>query len=123
MSTNHAAPWPVVHLELHTPDRAAAGAFYARLLHWRPELIEARVGSYLSLDLGGGSTNKLNGPGSSARGCVANFVSFSGWNVSHVTASSCISCVPFDFSASPGCGPCGKPDGCGVIEPTSTVPI
>jgi uncharacterized protein len=44
---------PVVHLELHTPDRAAAGAFYKRLLAWHSELIEARCGSYLALDLGG----------------------------------------------------------------------
>jgi predicted enzyme related to lactoylglutathione lyase len=47
-------PQPVVHLELHTPDRAAASAFLATLLHWRPELIEVRLGSYLGLDLGGG---------------------------------------------------------------------
>jgi len=47
-------PRPVVHLELHAADRAAAGAFYARLLDWRPELIEARCGSYLALELGGG---------------------------------------------------------------------
>jgi hypothetical protein len=46
--------------------------------------------------------------------------SFSGWNVSHITASSVVSCMPIDFSASPGCGPCGSPDGCRVIEPTST---
>src|SRR6266540_4456263 len=50
----------------------------------------------------------------------ANFVSFSGWNVSHITASSCVSCVPIERSASPGCGPCGKPDGWSVIDPTST---
>jgi uncharacterized protein len=47
-------PRPLVHLELHAPDRAAAGAFYAGLLDWRPELIEARCGSYLALELGGG---------------------------------------------------------------------
>jgi predicted enzyme related to lactoylglutathione lyase len=51
MSMN-SRPRPVVHLELHTPDRAAAGAFYASLLHWRPELIEARCGSYLAFELG-----------------------------------------------------------------------
>jgi uncharacterized protein len=50
---NLVRPRPVVHLELHTPDRAAAGVFYARLLAWRPELIEARCGSYLALGLGG----------------------------------------------------------------------
>lgn len=45
---------PVVHLELHAPDRAAACAFYARLLHWQPELIEARCGSYVAFELGRG---------------------------------------------------------------------
>src|SRR5205823_7503610 len=50
----------------------------------------------------------------------ANFDSFNGWKVSHITASSCVSCIPIDFSARPGCGPCGRPDGCRVIEPTST---
>src|SRR6266542_286951 len=49
----------------------------------------------------------------------ANVVSRSGWNVSHITASSCVSVIPSERSASPGCGPCGKPDGCSVIEPTS----
>jgi predicted enzyme related to lactoylglutathione lyase len=43
-----------VHLELHSPNQAAAAAFYARLLSWRPELITARCGSYLALDCGGG---------------------------------------------------------------------
>ena len=47
-------PRPVVHLELHTGDQAAASAFYMRLLRWRPELIYARSGSYLALELGGG---------------------------------------------------------------------
>ena len=45
-------PRPVVHLELHTGDRVAAGAFYDRLLRWRPELIEGESGSYLGLELG-----------------------------------------------------------------------
>lgn len=44
----------VVHLELHTNDRAGAGAFYARLLRWHLERIETRCGSYLALELGGG---------------------------------------------------------------------
>jgi predicted enzyme related to lactoylglutathione lyase len=44
-----------VHLELHTGDRAAAGAFYAYLLGWRPELIDACCGSYLALGLGRGT--------------------------------------------------------------------
>jgi len=51
---NPVRPRPVVHLELHTPDRAAAGAFYERLLAWRSEPIEMRCGSYLALGLGGG---------------------------------------------------------------------
>jgi predicted enzyme related to lactoylglutathione lyase len=46
------SPRPVVHLELHTGDHARASAFYAKLLCWRQELIEA--GSYLALGLGGG---------------------------------------------------------------------
>jgi predicted enzyme related to lactoylglutathione lyase len=45
---------PVVHLELHTGDLGHARAFYSRLLDWRPEQINARSGSYLALDLGGG---------------------------------------------------------------------
>jgi uncharacterized protein len=43
----------VVHLELHTGDGSAAGAFYAQLLGWCPERIDTRSGSYLSLRLGG----------------------------------------------------------------------
>jgi uncharacterized protein len=45
---------PIVHLELHTADQAAASRFYARLLRWRPELVDTRRGSYLALELGGG---------------------------------------------------------------------
>jgi predicted enzyme related to lactoylglutathione lyase len=37
---------------LHTDDQPAASAFYACLLGWRPELIRARCGSYVALDLG-----------------------------------------------------------------------
>lgn len=44
----------IVHLELHTGDQVGACAFYARLLHWRPELIRATSGSYLALDTGVG---------------------------------------------------------------------
>ena len=44
----------VVHLELHTPDRMQASAFYTRLLHWRPELIRGASSSYLALELGAG---------------------------------------------------------------------
>ena len=54
MNSDHGMPRPVVHLELHTGDQAAASAFYARLLRWRPELVEARCGSYLALELGCG---------------------------------------------------------------------
>jgi predicted enzyme related to lactoylglutathione lyase len=53
MNIDQRMPSPVVHLELHTGDREAASAFYARLLRWRPEVVEARCGSYLALELGG----------------------------------------------------------------------
>jgi predicted enzyme related to lactoylglutathione lyase len=52
MSRNQPPPWPVVHLELHTTNQVRASAFYARLLHWRPELFRAAAGSYLALDMG-----------------------------------------------------------------------
>jgi uncharacterized protein len=45
---------PVVHLELHTGDLPQARALYAELCGWRPEWIETKAGSYLSLELGGG---------------------------------------------------------------------
>jgi uncharacterized protein len=45
---------PVVHLELHTGDLPRARALYAELCGWRPEWIETRAGSYLSLELGDG---------------------------------------------------------------------
>jgi predicted enzyme related to lactoylglutathione lyase len=48
------SPRPVVHLELHAGDHVRASAFYAKLLCWRQELIEAGSGSYLALGLGGG---------------------------------------------------------------------
>jgi uncharacterized protein len=44
----------VVHLELHTGDLPRARALYAELCGWRPEWIETRAGSYLSLEFGGG---------------------------------------------------------------------
>ena len=53
MSANQIPPRPVVHLELHTPDQVRASAFYAELLHWRPEVVRAAAGSYLALDTGG----------------------------------------------------------------------
>jgi predicted enzyme related to lactoylglutathione lyase len=54
MTMNPPEPRPVIHLELHTGDQVRAGAFYARLLRWRPEPIETASGSYLGLQLGGG---------------------------------------------------------------------
>jgi predicted enzyme related to lactoylglutathione lyase len=45
---------PVVHLELHTGDLPQARELYAELCGWRPEWIETRAGSYLSLELGRG---------------------------------------------------------------------
>jgi hypothetical protein len=51
---HQSSPRPVVHLELHTGDQARASAVYAKLLCWRPQLIEAGSGSYLALELGGG---------------------------------------------------------------------
>jgi uncharacterized protein len=52
IGTNEVRPRPVVHLELHTPDQVRASAFYAELLHWRPEVVRAPAGSYLTLDTG-----------------------------------------------------------------------
>jgi predicted enzyme related to lactoylglutathione lyase len=46
-------PHPVVHLELHTGDLSGASEFYARLLRWRTERIDAGCGSYHALALGG----------------------------------------------------------------------
>jgi predicted enzyme related to lactoylglutathione lyase len=54
MTMQLSSPRPVVHLELHTGDQARASAFYANLLRWRRQLIQAGRGSYLALDLGGG---------------------------------------------------------------------
>jgi uncharacterized protein len=47
-------PTPLVHLELHTGDLRRARALYAELCGWRQERIDARNGSYLALELGGG---------------------------------------------------------------------
>ncbi len=52
---NMSSPRPAVHLELHTGDHARASAFYAKLLCWRQELIEAGSGSYLAPGRGDGS--------------------------------------------------------------------
>jgi uncharacterized protein len=48
-----AGPRSVVHLELHTREKAVATGFYARLLNWRPERIETKHGAYVALGLGG----------------------------------------------------------------------
>src|SRR5215216_818952 len=45
---------PVVHLELHTGDLPQARDLYTELCGSRPEWIETRAGSYLSVDLGNG---------------------------------------------------------------------
>ena len=45
---------PVVHLELHTHDLAAASAFYAALLQWPTEEINTRWGAYHAVPLGDG---------------------------------------------------------------------
>ena len=44
----------VVHLELHTHDRAGAREFYSTLLGWQPQEVEAQGRSYLALDFGNG---------------------------------------------------------------------
>ncbi|MGI8904502.1 MAG: VOC family protein [Solirubrobacteraceae bacterium] len=49
-----AARNPVVHLELHTGDLAAARGFYAELCGWHPEPILTPNGCYLALELGDG---------------------------------------------------------------------
>ena len=50
----------------------------------------------------------------------AAFVSWSGWKVSTMTASSSVASLPIDASTVPGCGPCGMPAGCSVNEAIST---
>jgi predicted enzyme related to lactoylglutathione lyase len=45
---------PIVHLELHTGNRARALDLYTRLFGWRAETVEVGHRSYLSLKLGGG---------------------------------------------------------------------
>ena len=52
MNALRTGPRRVVHLELHTGDQVRAGAFYAELLQWRPELVRRGPGCYLALDLG-----------------------------------------------------------------------
>jgi predicted enzyme related to lactoylglutathione lyase len=43
---------PVVHLELHTGDMAAACAYYSELCGWDTGRIETTAGAYRSLDPG-----------------------------------------------------------------------
>jgi predicted enzyme related to lactoylglutathione lyase len=45
---------PVVHLELHTGDLLRATRFYADLLGWRPDRVDAGCGDYLALEMGNG---------------------------------------------------------------------
>jgi predicted enzyme related to lactoylglutathione lyase len=52
MTMQLSSPRPVVHLELHTGDRARASAFYANLLVWHRQPIGVGCGSYLTLELG-----------------------------------------------------------------------
>jgi len=54
MNGDQAGPRPVIHLELHTRDLAAASAFYTGLLGWRPSTVETDSARYLALHLGGG---------------------------------------------------------------------
>jgi predicted enzyme related to lactoylglutathione lyase len=49
-----AAPRPVVHLELHTPNLGGALAVYSGLCGWWPERIETDHEPYHALDLGAG---------------------------------------------------------------------
>jgi len=50
MDSNH-----VVHLELHTGDRARACDFYGRLLGWRPQRVDSSgCDPYVALEMGGG---------------------------------------------------------------------
>ena len=50
---NRSRPPPVVPLELHTGALSRASAFYAQLLRWHTERIDAGSGSYHALALGG----------------------------------------------------------------------
>jgi uncharacterized protein len=42
----------LVHLELHTEDRARAVEFYAQLCGWRPQEVRAGGSAYTALELG-----------------------------------------------------------------------
>jgi predicted enzyme related to lactoylglutathione lyase len=45
---------PLVHLELHTHDLAAARQLYSELCRWREEPVRACSATYLALELGDG---------------------------------------------------------------------
>ena len=45
---------PIVHLELHTGDLSSATDLYSAICGWRPQRIDTRHGSYLSLEMGNG---------------------------------------------------------------------
>jgi uncharacterized protein len=47
-------PQPVVHLELHSGDLAAACSFLEPLCGWRPRRMTAGAACYTALELGGG---------------------------------------------------------------------
>jgi len=44
---------PVVHVELHTPDRDSAGSFYSELCGWRLQDVRTVHGVYTAMALGG----------------------------------------------------------------------
>ena len=54
MTMQLSSPRAVVHLGSTPVIQARASAFYANLLGWRRQLIQAGCGVYLALDLGGG---------------------------------------------------------------------
>jgi hypothetical protein len=56
-----------VHVELHTGDQAAASAFYVHFARLAARTIEARSGSYLALELGGGIVECCSRAGPPAR--------------------------------------------------------
>src|SRR5215471_14587544 len=118
---------------VHEPGvvrRSNAPPLGQRVLHWKlrgrehtgvvPEPREQRapgVAQKCDVTAAGSSNHECQYVPSSSS--CARVVSRSGWNVSHITASSCVSVIPIDFSASPGAGPCGIAEGCSVTDPTS----
>jgi predicted enzyme related to lactoylglutathione lyase len=51
--TSDSQPGRLVHIELHTHNRAGASMFYRELLGWRTERLHCRSGTYHGLALGG----------------------------------------------------------------------